>query len=393
MPNELTADGLTVKSLSEIIADLQTQLQTIYGSDINVSQNSPDGQLIGIFSQSVIDILELLVQTFNSFSVENAFGVALDQRVALNGLARRQGTHTITNITVTTNGAVNLVGLDALVNDPAAIVFTVSDDGGVQYKLIASITTANGANVLAFQANDIGVIQPILNTITNQVTVTADVTSVNNPSAATSIGVAEETDVELKIRHARSFFLASTGPSDAIESALLSIPDVVDAFVGENDTDSPADDIPAFSIWAIVNGGTDAEVGTAIYNKKAPGCGMKGSESYVVTRPNGSSFTSLFDRAETEDLYIKFTATSKIPGVSFNATFLKDSIVAQLFYKLNQSPSIGDIILIMNTIDPRAVLSVVGVSIDGMSYSDIVDPSDFQHYFVLDVARIDITLP
>lgn len=393
MPNELTANGLTVKTLSELIADLQTGLQGIYGSDINVAPNSPDGQLIGIFGQSAVDILELLVQVYNSFAVENAFGVALDQRVALNGLARRQGTHTLTDITVTTAGAVSLIGLDALITNPAAVVFTVSDDGGVQYQLITSTTTVNGDNVLSFQAKDIGVIQPIPNTITNQVTVTASVTAVNNPSAATTVGVAEESDAELKQRHAQSFYYAATGPADAIEAALQAIPDVTDAFVGENVTDSLANGIPARSIWAIVNSGTDEEVGTAIYNKKAPGCGMKGSSSYVVTRPNGSSFTSLFDRALTEDLYIKFTATSKVPGVSFDATYLADQIVAKLFYKLNQSPSIGDVILIMNEIEPRAVLSAVGVSINGSSYLDIVNPSDYQHYFILATARIDISLP
>lgn len=393
MPNELNADGLTVKTNTEIVSDLAADMATIYGTDINVAQNSPDGQLIGIFSQAATDLLELLVQVYNSFTVENAFGVSLDQRVALNGLARRQGTHTIIDLTVVTVGAVNLVGLDALVNDPEAIVFTAADDGGVQYQLMESVTTSNGANVLTFQAKDIGVIEPILNTITNIVTIQANVTSVNNPIAATSIGVDEETDVQLKMRHAQSFFLASTGPADAIEAALASIPDVTDAFVGENDTDSEADDIPPYSIWAIVVGGTDEEVGTAIYNKKAPGCGMKGDESYVVTRPNGSSFTALFDRGETEDLYIAFTATSKVPGISFNADAFKTALVAALIYKLNQSPSIGDVIIAMNTIEPRAVLSAVGVSTDGMSYSDVVAPSDFQHYFVLDEARIDITLP
>jgi len=393
MPNELTANGLTVKTNTEIVTELQDGMAVIYGADINVDQNSPDGQLIGIFSQAATDILELLQVVYNSFTVENAFGVTLDQRVALNGLARRQGTHTITPVTVTTVGAVNLVGVDALVNDPAAIVFTVADDGGVLYQLLESVTTVNGANILSFQAADIGVIEPIQNTITNIVTIQANVTSVNNPSAADSIGVAEETDVELKIRHAQSFYLASTGPADAIEAALLSIPDVTDAFVGENDTDSTANGIPAYSIWCIVNGGTDAEVGTAIYNKKMPGCGMKGSDTYVVARPNGTSFTAKFDRALTENLYIQLTFTSKVPGITFNSDFIKDALVEALVYKLNQSPSIGDVIIAMNTIEPRGVCSAVGVNNAGSGYVDVIAPSDYQHYFVLAVGRIDLTLP
>lgn len=393
MPNELTSAGLTIKTNTEIVTDLQDGMETIYGADINVDQNSPDGQLIGIFAQAQTDLLELLVQVYNSFTVENAFGVSLDQRVALNGIARRAGTHTVTDVTVTTNGVVNLVGIDALVNDPEAIVFTVSDDGGVLYQLLESISTVNGANVLSFQAVEIGVIEPIPNTITNQVTVTANVTSVNNPSAATSIGVDEETDVELKIRHAQSFYLASTGPADAIEAAIASVADVTDAFVVENDTDSPVDSIPARSIWCIATGGTDEGVGTAIYNKKIPGCGMKGDEEYVVTRPNGTSFTAKFDRSETEDLFIEFTATSRVPGVEFNAVVMADALAAALAYKLGQSASIGDVIIAMNTIEPRAVLSAVGVGADAMTMVDILDPSDYQHYFTLDADNIDITLP
>lgn len=392
MSNQLTADGLQVKTYAQILADFTSKMQAIYGADINVDSNSPDGQMLNIFAQAAVDNLELLVDVYNSFSIESAYGVALDQRVALNGIFRKAGTHTITDVNITTSTAVNLIGVDALIADPETSVYTVSDNDGVEYQLLESVTTITGVNSLSFQSKEIGVIEPIPNTITNQITVIANVTAVNNPVAALSVGTEEETDVDLKIRHAKSFYLASTGPADSIEAALLSIPDVIDAFVAENDTDSPVDDVSARSIWCIVNGGTDAEVGNAIYSKKMPGCGMDGDESYVVTRPNGSSFTAKFDRALTEDLYIKFTVSSRIPNVEFNADYLAEKLVENLTYKLNQSPSIGDVIISMYAIEPRAVLSVVGVSIDGMSYTDIVTPSDFQHYFTLDVANIDITL-
>jgi uncharacterized phage protein gp47/JayE len=394
MPNVIDENGLTIKTNSEIVADLVAEFQAIYGTDINVDSNSPDGQMIGIFAQAVTDLLELLAAVYNTFSVPNSFGVILDQRVALNGIARRQGTNTITDVTIVATSAVDLIGLDALVNDPEALVYTVSDDGGVQYQLIESFSIASpGTNVLAFQAKDVGIIEPIQNTITNQVTILTAISSVNNPDPATSIGTNEESDAELKIRQIKSFFLASTGPADAIEAALLAIPDVTDAFVAENDTDSPVDDVPAFSIWCIVEGGTDAEVGTAIYSKKSPGCGMKGGESYVVARPNGTSFTAKFDRALSEDLYIKFTLNSKVSGLSFDEDLIKTQLVAAMNYKLNQSPNIGDIVLAMDVIEPRAYLTVLGVSDDGMSYVDSISPTDFQYKFVLDEARIDITVP
>lgn len=394
MPDQLTSTGLEIKTVAEIVADLTAALQEIYGSDINLDSNSPDGQLVNIFAQAGEDLRELLLAVYNTFTIDAAFGVYLDQRVAINGIARKDGTNTVTNVTVTTSGALNLVGLDALVSDPTAVVFTVADGDGVQYQLQASTSiVSSGDHVLAFQAAEIGVVQPVPNTITVQVTVVAGVTAVNNPDAATTIGTDEETDAELKIRQAKMFFLASNGPADSIEAALLAIPDLVDAFVAENDTNSTVSGIPAFSIWCIVNGGTDAEVGTAIYSKKAPGCGMKGSETYDVTRPNGTTFTAKFDRAIAEDLYVAFTITPKTPGITFDTAFLADALAAALVYKLNQDATIGDVIIAMNEIEPRAILTVVGVSNDGMSYVDLLAPSDYQHYFTVDAANIDITVP
>lgn len=120
---------------------------------------------------------------------------------------------------------------------------------------------------------------------------------------------------------------------------------------------------------------------------------MTGSESYVVTRPNGTNFTALFDRALSEDLYIKFTINPKVPGLSFDTDTIKDELVAALQYKLNQSPNIGDIIIAMEAIEPRSYQTELGVSDNGVTYDDSISPSTLQHKFVLDSTRIDITVP
>jgi hypothetical protein len=46
------------------------------------------------------------------FDPDNAVGVVLDQRVAINGIQRQAGTYTVTPITVVTSQSVNLYGLD-----------------------------------------------------------------------------------------------------------------------------------------------------------------------------------------------------------------------------------------------------------------------------------------
>jgi len=392
MPNSIGNTGLTVKTAPEIVADLTTEMQGIFGTDINVDSNSPDGQLINIFAQAAVDNLELLMDVYNSFTVPASYGVLLDQRVALNGLTRRQGTYTQAEVSLVINQSITLVGQDALITDPTAQPYTVSDNTGNQFQLKVTATLGAGTHVETFQAVAIGQVETIANTITNQVTTILGVTSVNNPSTASDvIGVNEESDAELKVRHSQSFALASTGPADSVAAALLAIPDVTDAFVVENDTNNTVSGTGAHSIWCIVAGGTDAEIGTAIYSKKAPGCGMRGGESYTVARPNGTNFVALWDTALPEDLYVQFAINPISGGGAFDNDAIKTALVAALRWTLGQSPNIGQIIAAMQTIAPLGYLTGVGVSDDGMSYLDVVTPTSPLYYLVLDVSRIDIS--
>lgn len=391
MPNQLLNTGLQIKSNTEITDDIVEELQTIYGSDINVAQNTPDGQLINIFAQAASDVLELLMAVYNSFAVDNATGKVLDQRVALNGITRRAGTYTQTTVTIVTDRALNLVGLDGR-TEPNGTEFVVKDNSGNQFVLLLSESLpAAGTYIRNFRAVNIGPVEVVVNTITNQVTVIAGVTSINNPSSPTATGTNEETDAELKIRHARSFWLGSVGPVEAIQAALLDIASVTDAYVAENPTASTVNGIPAHGIWCIVEGGTDAEVAAAIYAKKAPGCTMKGSVTYTITRPAGNTFVAKFDRPVNEDLYVRFGITAKVSGDTFDAAQIKTQLVAALRYKLNQQSTVGDVVAAMLTIAPKGYLTNLGVSKNGTDYFDNVVPTDAQRKFVLTTGRITIT--
>jgi uncharacterized phage protein gp47/JayE len=392
MPDLLDATGLKVKPVTEIISDLVTAMQAIYGPDINVAPNSPDGQLINIFAQASADLRELLVGVANSFSPAAAYGTLLDQRVALNGLARKQGTFTLTNVNVTVNQAVTLPGLDDAINDPAGTGFTVKDGAGNSFILVATTYLGSaGTTTLSFRSKVIGAIQTIPNTIVNQLTRVFGVTAVNNPAAATSLGVEEETDAQLRTRHARSFALASSGGADAVEAALRAIPDVTDALVIENATTGTVLGTAANSIWAIVTGGTPAEIAQAIYAKKGIGCGMRGAQSYVVTRPNGTGFTAKWDTSITSRLYVKFTLNPRTTGVTYDHPRIAAALAAALKYALGQAPTVGDLVNAVLAIEPTAYLTSLGVSTDGITYFDSVQPSDMQHYFTLAVGDIAIT--
>ena len=88
MPDTFDATGLTVQTASELTAGLTTGLQGIYGADITVDQNAPDGQVIGIYTQGGVDVREVLAEVNASFDPDQAVGIQLDQRCAINGVTR-----------------------------------------------------------------------------------------------------------------------------------------------------------------------------------------------------------------------------------------------------------------------------------------------------------------
>ena len=393
MPNTLDANGLTLKTLTEIVADLTSDMQTIYGADINVDSNSPDGQMINIFAQAAIDNLEVLADVYNALDPEVSTGVNLDKALSLNGVTRTPATHTTTPVSITTNKALTLTGLDALIADPTAQVYAVQDENKNVFQLVTTYVFSGAATAsLTFQAETPGVLTVLPNTITEQNTPLLGVTTVANASISGTVdGVDEETDVAFKIRRAKMFKLASTGPADAVEAALLAVTGVSDALVVENSTSGTVNSVPARSLQCIAKGGAATDIAQAIYSNKGPGCGLYGAASYVITRVNGLPVTISYSVAVAEDLYIKFTVLPITAGLTFDDTLIKTQLVAALVYYLNQKATIGDIIIAMQTIEPRIIVTVPGVSKDGMSYSDTVTPTANLNYFTLSTANIAIS--
>ena len=361
MPNVFDENGLEIATLTEIVADLTTEFQNIYGSDINLSSDSPDGQLLNIFAQTIIDVLELIQEVNSSFDPGQAAGNILDQRVAINGIQRQAGTYTVTPVTVVTSASVNLYGVD----QTAEPIYTVADAAGNEYQLQTTVLGLSvGSNILTFQASLPGSIAPTENTITVPVTIVLGVTSVNNPSTYTTLGVDEETDAALRIRRQRSVSLASQGYLSGLLAALENINGVSSAYVYENTTGSTdADGVPGHSIWAIVSGsGADADIANAIYTKRNAGCGMYGNESYDVTQVDGSIFTVFWDEVVSVNLFIQFTATS-IDGVAVpDIAGIITGLVSNLTPTVYETIDINEVATDVQTTDPNTLVTLAGLS-------------------------------
>ncbi len=397
MPNIIDASGLTTKTKAELTAELIAALQAAYGPDINTDTDSPDGQMIGIYVQGAIDNLDLLTQIYNSFDPDHALGRSLDARAAINGVQRLGGTFSLTNITVTTDRALSLAGLDSEIDNPDGVGYTVQDSAGVQWILATSQAVAGaGSYVYQFRAKNVGATLTTPNTITIPVTIVLGVVSVNNPSPLTSLGIDQETDAALRIRRQKSVALSSKGFLDGLLAALLNINDVTAAFVYENVTGAvDGDGVPEHSIWVIVNGGSDADIAAVIYAKRNAGCGMKGSEVVNVLQVDGTLFTIKFDRVVAQNLYIQVTMTP-LDGVgTIDTTFMKAQIVARLIPGVFEQVNINELSTIVQQIDPNALVVPTvgdGFSLTAGSYTNTLTPSAKNRQFALATARIVITV-
>lgn len=395
MPDSFDSDGLTTKNLTELREETVEDFQGIYGDDINVDQNSPDGQQINIWAQGGVDIREIVQQVNSGFDPDQAAGRILDQRVAINGIKRNGGTFTTTPIEIITDRAVNLVGLDSQSDELVPTVsdlYTIKDDAGTQYYLLSSVSIGGaGTQDLEFRAKDIGQVEIQLNTITTPVTVIAGITGINNPSGASNIGVDEESDSNLKIRRRGATSISSIANINGLQAALANLDGVTIALVRENTNTSPvdADGTPIHFIWAIVDGGDETEIAETIASRKTHGAGMRGAEQVDLEYSDGRPLPIFFDRPASQDLYIRFSLS--LPGGVVDNDSIKTSIVENLFWQVGDDAVGSKITSYVQSLNSNYVITGMQVSDDGASWLEVVSPASISNRFVNDVSRITIT--
>ena len=401
MPNSIDANGLQIASAAEILNELINGSTGFPGfaqifPGANLQPNSPDANLLNIFTQVVIDVQEFLQAIYDSMDPDQAIGVSLDARCAINGVQRIAGTYTQQPINVTATGIVTLQGLDLYPTNP----FTIQDTAGNQYQLLATYTFAGaGTQALVFQAAKLGAIQSTIGSITQIVTVVAGITTVNNAVAPSSIGQAEETDAQLRVRRAASVTIPSQGYYQGLAAALLAITGVTSAKVVENNTSGTVGGVPANSIWVIVTcANTTANinaVANAIYLKRSFGCGMRGTQFVSYMQPNGNTIVIYFDFSTPQNLYFRATLAQIDPsGAVLNKPAIQAAVLAQFgaAYGIGQSADSSSIAAFIKSIAPNAAISAEGVSADGISWTTLLAPTAVNYQFgIPDLAHVTIS--
>lgn len=315
----IDSTGIRAPAFEDVLFTLQSNFQSIYGSDIYIEPDSQDGQWLSVLAQMVNDGNQADVTTYNGYSPTFAQGAALSSQVKINGIRRDASSNSTAVVTLVgqvgtpiNNGVVQDTNKN-LWNLPASVVIPIS-----------------GTIDVTATAQQPGAITAIAGAINAINTPTRGWQSVTNANAATP-GDPVETDAQLRQRQAASTSLAALTPLQAIKAAVGNVAGVGRYEVYENQggtTDSNG--IPGHSIAAVAEGGNITAIAQAIESKKSPGTGTYGTTSQTVNDPAGVPITINFFEMTEVGVMVQITVVPLTGYVSTTKTLIINAIVSYL---------------------------------------------------------------
>lgn len=384
---EFTNDGLRVQTYQEIFDELAAAYRTIYGPDINLDPDSPDGQRVGIEAKARLDLQTFALNLYNQLDPDLSAGEMLNKVIKFAGISRRPATRSQVDVTITIDRDLTL-----------AAGYTVEDDLGQKWITADDRNLLTGANTVTLVAEEFGAIEADAGTITEPVTVVIGVVSVTNPSAAT-VGRNEETDAELRIRRNLSLENPATSTVGGLYSALGNLTGVTDLKVYENtsDTTDATLNLAAHSIWCIVEGGTIADIVETIVKNKTGGTGLKGGVTgtfdETLINSDGTERTiehvAVFDRPTDVPLYVTLTVEG-INGATVNTTAIKDAIAARML-RIAESVAASQLYEDAYSVADDYAVTQLEISDDNATFTDGLLSPGSDGRFTVDVANITIT--
>lgn len=293
----VTDKGITVDSYNTVYERLIASFKKIYGNNINLESDTPDGQMLALFAKEIETIhqgVSFIVQMLDPYQ---ATGQWLEQRALYAGISRITASYSYIDEVIITGFPKTNIPMNSIFIDPNKNKWIITqqvilnDLGSVRVKLRSyelGNFTVHKNDQLSMSMVIIGIEKVIANTDSYG-------------------GKDEETDEKLLKRFMLSHSINNYDDKQGIKAALFSITGVTKCEVYENYTNKTDEKgIPAHSLNVVILGGDDTEIATVIAKKKIGGCGLFGSvEQSVILR--NSNRKIYFDRPICKNIFISMT--------------------------------------------------------------------------------------
>ncbi len=337
--------GIHSPPFTTILSFLQGQVQGIFGADTVLSNDSADGQILGIFAQAVYDSNSMAVAVYNSYSPATAVGVGLSSVVKINGIARELPTNS--------SGPALIIGV-------AGTTITggiITDPNNNQWALASpTIIPFTGSVTVTATAVLPGALTLPAGSVVRIATPTYGWQSVSIPQDATP-GAPLETDPALRLRQTTSTMLPSQGLLDGQTGNLLALAGVTRVQTYENNTDLvDVNGQPPHSVSFVVEGGNLQSIANTIALGKTPGADTYGTTSEIVIDAYGIPHTINFF-VPTE---VTITATLHLTALAGYSSSIGVLVVNAVVNYISELPIGADVF----------VTQVIAAAIGGIPVAD-----------------------
>jgi hypothetical protein len=364
----LTAAGLVIKTLDDLQTDLETDIQNAFGASSDLSSMSNFGQFTGSMAERLSELWNLELAVYNAQTAEGATGTAEDSINSLTGCIRLSAVASSVQQAVTgTNGTVVTAGSIVAVTGANGNQFEAATSATLATATPWTATTTiaagayvtNGGNIYNTPLGGVtgGGSGPTGTTYNLPITdgavtwqfvgqgaamalveCTATLTGPLTSPAYTCVvivtpiagwfgtwnpldglvGSNVETDSAYRLRRDEEIGAEGTGYLNAIRAAILKVGAGTDnpvtaCTVFENITDETnAAGDPPHSIEALVQGGDNLAVATAIFNNLPAGIqpfGQTNTVTETIADSAGNPQTVQFSRPNPITIYVVIAVT------------------------------------------------------------------------------------
>lgn len=391
--NYVTSAGVIVPDTSTLREQVESEWKSTFGADLPVTPETPQGVIITAEVEARDGMVRNNAEVANQINPDISGGIWLDALWSLTRGSRRAATRSRLSGVVFRGVPGTII--------PAGSFASVQGTGS-RFRTIANIIIdASGGAASSMEAVDPGPIAAPVNGLTEVASSVLGWETVSNPSPAV-LGTNRESDISSRRRRRQTLGLQSVGMPESIISRLYDVDGVRSLSFRENikDTSIVIDGITLLphSIYACVEGGSDLDVATALFQSKAVGPNYNGAITVPVTEPSsGQVYEVKFSRAVQRVFRARITvkkSTLDVQTIIPNAIelYVNGELEGDSGLTVNQDLSSFELAGAVNQVEPRIFVLRAETSEDGITWSSNDVPILLNQIAVLPKSAIQVVV-
>lgn len=309
----ITPAGFVLKSVQDVLTDLNTDMLAEISQGLDVSPLGPDGQRNAIYARQEGALWEIFQVIYDALDPDRAEDGLLISLCKLTGTVPQGATSTLVACDCT------LVAGTVLASDGTVAASVAGKPDVLFFPLTTStgdfVAPSTGTFSVLFSAENAGPVPVNANTLTVISTPVTGWSAVNNPLDG-RIGQPTDTNETLRLRRAAELAAAGSSTVPGIQANLLQLTDsngnalITAATVNQNEGDVvDANGLPPHSVECIIVAPistTANQIAQGICNAKGGGPASFGTTSGTATDAQGHTYTVKYSVPSNLLVYLIF---------------------------------------------------------------------------------------